>query len=407
MLGIIAKKDEFSKRLERNMNTIYSERILKTPKSFIREILKVTEDADMISFAGGLPNPVSFPQDAILESTNRIIEQEGSKLFQYSTTEGLRMLREMIALRYQKRDNLEVSADDILITTGSQQGLDLMGKVLLNKGDKVILEKPAYLGAIQAFTIYEPEFVQINLNDDGLDLEQLETELKKQAVKLMYTVPNYQNPTGLTYSRENRIKIDKILSKYQTILIQDDPYGDLCFEGERLPYISPEGLDNIVLFGSFSKIITPGMRIGWVCTKNKELMSHLVTAKQAADLHSNIFSQYLIYDYLKHNDLEAHILKIRSLYKEQCQAMLHSIDRYFPKEVQVTRPTGGMFLWATLPDGISSMELFDRAILKKVSFVPGNPFYTSGTSFSTLRLNYTNSNSEVIKEGIKRIATVM
>ncbi len=389
------------------MNRIYSERIVKTPKSFIREMLKVTEDADMISFAGGLPNPVSFPQDAILESTNRIVEQEGAKLFQYSTTEGLRMLREMIALRYQKRDKLEVSADDILITTGSQQGLDLMGKVLLNKGDKVILEKPAYLGAIQAFTIYEPEFVQISLNEDGLDLEQLEAELKKQAVKLMYTVPNYQNPTGLTYSRENRIKIDQILSKYQTILIQDDPYGDLCFEGERLPYISAKGLKNTVLFGSFSKIMTPGMRIGWICTKNKELMSHLVTAKQASDLHTNIFSQYLIYDYLKHNDLDAHILKIRSLYKEQCQAMLNSIDRYFPKEVRVTRPKGGMFLWATLPDGISSMELFDKAILKKVSFVPGNPFYTSGTSFSTLRLNYTNASPDVIEEGIQRIANVM
>lgn len=389
------------------MNTIYSERILKTPTSFIREILKVTEDEDIISFAGGLPNPVSFPQKAMLESTNRIMEQEGAKLFQYSTTEGLRALREMIALRYQKRDDLNVSADDILITTGSQQGLDLIGKVLLNKGDKVLLEKPAYLGAIQSFTVYEPEFVQMNLNEDGLDIEGLESELRKDPVKLIYTVPNYQNPTGLTYSSENRKKIAKILSKYQTILIEDDPYGDLCFDGKRLPYIASEGLTNSVLFGSFSKIITPGMRIGWICTKNKELMKHLVTAKQAADLHTNIYSQYLIYDYLKHNDLDAHILKIRSLYKEQSSAMLDAIDRYFPKEVQVTRPKGGMFLWATLPEGISSMDLFERAIRKKVSFVPGTPFYTTGTSFSTLRLNYTNSSTEMIEEGIKRIAQVM
>lgn len=265
------------------MNTIYSERILKTPTSFVREILKVTEDEDIISFAGGLPNPVSFPQKAMMESTNRIMEQEGAKLFQYSTTEGLRALREMIALRYQKRDNLKVSADDILITTGSQQGLDLIGKVLLNKGDKVLLEKPAYLGAIQSFTVYEPEFVQINLSEEGLDTDVLESELKKDPVKLMYTVPNYQNPTGLTYSSENRKKIARILSEYQTILIEDDPYGDLCFDGKRLPYIASEGLTNSVLFGSFSKIITPGMRIGWICTKNKELMKHLVTAKQATD----------------------------------------------------------------------------------------------------------------------------
>jgi 2-aminoadipate transaminase len=393
--------------MEKIMNTIYSERILKTPTSFIREILKVTEDEEIISFAGGLPNPVSFPQKAMLESTNRIMEQEGAKLFQYSTTEGLRALREMIALRYQKRDNLNVSADDILITTGSQQGLDLIGKVLLNKGDKVLLEKPAYLGAIQSFTVYEPEFVQINLSEEGLDTDVLESELKKDPVKLMYTVPNYQNPTGLTYSSENRKKIARILSGYQTILIEDDPYGDLCFDGKRLPYIASEGLTNSVLFGSFSKIITPGMRIGWICTKSKELMKHLVTAKQATDLHTNIFSQYLICDYLKHNDLDTHILEIRRLYKEQSSAMLNAIDRYFPKEVQVTRPNGGMFLWATLPEGISSMDLFDRAIKKKVSFVPGTPFYTSGTSFSTLRLNYTNSSTEMIEEGIKRIAQVI
>lgn len=389
------------------MSIIYSQRILKTPKSFIREILKVTEDDDMISFAGGLPNPISFPEEKLKESVNRVINEQGSKCFQYSTTEGLRPLRQYIAQMYKQKHQLDVTADDILITTGSQQGLDLMGKTLINPSDKVLLEKPGYLGAIQAFTVYEPEFIQVDLLEDGMDTVQLETELIKQPVKLMYTVPNFQNPTGLTYCLEKRKEIARIVSKYPTILIEDDPYGQLCFGGESLPYIAGFGVDESVLFGSFSKIVTPGMRIGWICTKNKELMSHLVTAKQASDLHTNIFSQYVLEDYLRHNDLEHHILKIRNLYKEQCEAMLAAINKYFPKEVKVTQPKGGMFIWAELPDGKSAVELFDRAIKQKVSFVPGNPFYTSGKAFSTMRLNYTNSSVDKIEEGIKRIASVI
>lgn len=389
------------------METIYSERILNTKKSFIREMLKAAGDDTVISFAGGLPNPISFPQKELQESINRVIEEEGAKAFQYATTEGLYQLREYIAKRYECKHHLQVEADDILITTGSQQGLDLMGKVLLNKGDKVLLEKPSYLGAIQAFSLYEPEFIQVDLNNDGLDMTQLEMELEKQPIKLMYTVPNFQNPTGLTYSMENRKEIGKSLSGCSTILIQDDPYGDLIFEGESFPYIEREEMENNVLFGSFSKILTPGMRIGWLCTKNKELMSHLVTAKQASDLHTNIFAQFVINDYLKNNDVDKHIMKIRNLYKEQCNAMLNAIGKYFPKEVKVTKPIGGMFIWATLPNGKSAMELFNKASEKKITFVPGDPFYTTGITCSTMRLNYTNADSETIEEGIKRLASVM
>lgn len=388
------------------MKTIYSERILKTPKSFIREILKTAADDRVISFAGGLPNPISFPQKELQESVNRVLEEEGAKAYQYSTTEGLYQLREYIAKRYEQKHHIQVSADDILITTGSQQGLDLMGKVLLNKGDRVILEKPAYLGAIQAFSLYEPEFIQVDLHEDGLDLIQLKVELEKQPIKLMYTVPNFQNPTGLMYSSENRNEIGKLLFDNPTILIEDDPYGDLIFDGEPLPYIG-NNRDNHVLFGSFSKIITPGMRLGWICTKNKELMDHLITAKQASDLHTNIFSQLLINDYLRYNDVNEHIMKIRNLYEVQCNAMLDAIDRYFPKDVSVTRPTGGMFIWVTLPDAKSARALFDRAMEKNVAFVPGDQFYTNVQASSTFRLNYTNSNVETIEEGIRRLASVM
>lgn len=389
------------------MKELFTERIRNTPKSFIRDILKVTEDKEIISFAGGLPNPVSFPQETLKESMNRVVMEEGAKTFQYSTTEGLRSLREYIAESYWRRHKLEVTAEDILITTGSQQGIDLMGKVLVDRGDEILMEEPGYLGAIQAFGLYEPEIVQVKLREDGLDTKQLEQELKQRKIKLMYTVPNFQNPTGLTYSVQNRRDISDVLSDYPCILIQDDPYGELSFDGEEYPYIMLKDQNNMVLFGSFSKIVTPGMRLGWICTKNKELMSHLVTAKQASDLHTNIFSQYLINDYLRHNDLKLHINKIRALYKVQCHTMLEAIDRYFPEGVSITRPRGGMFIWMSLPDGTCSMELFNRALKRQVAFVPGQPFYVNEGVYSTMRLNYTNSSTEIIEEGIKRLARAL
>jgi len=389
------------------MNSVFSDRIIKTKPSFVREILKVTEQKDVISFAGGLPNPISFPKKALEESSVRIIENYGDKVFQYSTTEGYKPLRQYIADRYKKRFNLDVDADDILITTGSQQGLDLMGKVLLNKGDKVAIEKPGYLGAIQSFSLYEPKFCPITLDSDGINLEELENTLKNNDVKILYTVPNFQNPTGLTYSMEKRKAMRDILKKYNTFLIEDDPYGELRFSGENLPYIGSDYLENSVLFGSFSKTVTPGMRIGYLCTKNKELRKHLVTAKQSSDLHTNIFSQYMIYDYLVNNDYEEHIAKIKALYKEQATCMINAMEKYFPSYVSFTKPEGGMFMWATLTNNESSLDVFNKAMEKKVAFVPGDPFYVDVENSNTFRLNYTNSDDTTIEEGIKRLGSVL
>lgn len=389
------------------MDTLFSDRILKTKSSFIREILKVTESDDIISFAGGLPNPISFPIEKLKISVNNIIDKYGDKVFQYSTTEGYEPLRNYIANRYNKRFNLNINADDIIITTGSQQGLDLMGKVLLNKGDNVVIERPGYLGAIQALSLYEPNFIPVNLESDGINLNELEDVLKKNKVKLMYTVPNFQNPTGLSYSKEKREKLYNLLNKYNVCLIEDDPYGELRFSGEDLPYIGGPKLEYGVLFGSFSKTVTPGMRLGYICTKNSTLRKHLVTAKQASDLHTNIFAQYAICDYLQNNDYDKHISIIKDLYKKQSDCMVEAIKKYFPSHVSFTQPSGGMFMWANTNSEESSIDLLNRAMKEKVAFVPGDPFYVNEENTTTFRLNYTNSSTENIQEGIKRLGSLM
>ena len=386
----------------------YSDKILNTPSSFIRNILKVTDAPDVISFAGGLPNPISFPVEELQLSINRAIEENGPKLFQYSTTEGYLPLRQYIADKYKLDYGLDYSPEDILITTGSQQALELISKVLINKGDGIVMEEPGYLGAIQAFTLSEPTFYSVPLNENGLDVEQLETTLKNnQNIKFIYTVPNFHNPTGITYSKENREAVYEVIKKYDVVLVEDDPYGELRWKGEKLPYIAAGRFDNSIVLGSFSKIVTPGMRIGYIVTKNKELMHHLNTAKQATDLHTNIFSQIVLHDYLNNTEIQLHINKIVNLYQSQANTMLNAIAKYFPSTVKYTKPDGGMFIWVTLEEGTSALDFFHKAMEEKVAFVPGDPFYTNKENVNTLRLNYTNSSPEVIEEGIKRLGKIL
>ena len=385
----------------------YSDKILKTPSSFIRNILKVTGEPDVISFAGGLPNPISFPTEKLREAINRSIDEHGTKLFQYSTTQGYLPLREFIAAKYKKTHGLDVHPDEVFITTGSQQALELIGKVLINKGDGIIMEAPGYLGAIQAFTMAEPTFHSVTLEEDGLNVQELEEQLQNPNVKLIYTVPNFHNPTGITYSAEKREAIYNVVKDHDVILVEDDPYGELRFRGEALPYIGGGRLENSVLLGSFSKTVTPGMRIGWIVTKNKELMAHIETAKQATDLHTNIFSQYVIHDYLANNEYKEHVDNIIALYRAQSDTMLAAMDKYFPSTVKYTKPDGGMFIWVTLQEGVSALEVFHTAMEAKVAFVPGDPFYTHPENVNTLRLNYTNSTPEIIEEGIKRLGAIL
>ncbi len=389
------------------MENLLSDRIKATPPSFIRAILKTAVNPDIISFAGGLPNPISFPQDGLLESMQRIVKNYGAKCFQYSITAGLPELRQYVADRYNKKFGLDLTIDNILITTGSQQALDLISKVLLNKGDAVVVEKPSYLGAIQAFSQYQPEFLPVELTEEGLNLKQLEETLKKDNIKFMYAIPDFQNPTGLSYSAENREGVYELLKDRGIVLVEDDPYGDLRFEGDRLPYIGAGRLLNSIVLGTFSKTVTPGMRTGFIICKNTELLRNISIAKEASDLHSNIFSQYLIWDYLTHNDYESHVAQITSLYKKQAQAMLTAMDKYFPSTVKYTVPRGGMFLWVTLPEGVSALELFPKAKEKKVVFVPGDPFYIGKKNVNAMRLNYTNADCATIEEGIRRLGELL
>ncbi len=386
----------------------FSKRIKNTPSSFIREILKVTQKPEIISFAGGLPNPISFPQEELKISANRIMEKYGSKVYQYSTTLGLDSLRQYIADRYNKIWNMGIGIENIIITTGSQQALDLIGKVFVNEEDNVMVEKPSYLGLLQSFCMYRANFVATKLDDDGLNIENLAETMEKYNPKVAYLIPNFQNPTGLTYTKEKREQIFDVIKDKDMILIQDDPYGELRFEDSpRIPYIGLNKTERNIYLGSFSKIVTPGFRLGYIIA-NKEIIKMLETAKQASDLHSNIYCQYLISDYLHNNDLDKHIEKIKKLYKSQANCMVEAMEKYFPKSVKFTRPKGGMFSWVTLEEGKSSLELFNKAIEKNVAFVPGNPFYIdSSKDVNTLRLNYTNADNDTIIEGIKRLAQSM
>jgi 2-aminoadipate transaminase len=388
------------------MKNLFADRMATTQKSFIREILKVTQDPKVISFAGGLPNPKLFPVKELADACLKVLHEDGENVLQYSTTEGYLPLREYIAERYFVKRGLQANADEILITNGSQQGLDLIGKVFLNKRDRIVIERPGYLGAIQAFGIYEPSFVPIPLLEDGIDMDLLENALMAGEAKLFHTAINFQNPSGVTYSRQKREKLADIIKSHNTVLVEDNPYGELRFIGEDLPSMKSYLPDSTVVLGSFSKVVTPGLRLGWICAA-PDIMEKIVVAKQSSDLHSNYLSQRAVYQYLIDNDLDEHILRIKEVYKKQRDMMVSMVEKHFPQEIKCTKPEGGMFLWVTLPEDLSSLHLLELAKEESVAFVPGRAFYVDGGGDNTLRLNFSNSDEEKIEEGIKRLAKVI
>jgi 2-aminoadipate transaminase len=384
----------------------FARRMAKTPKSFIREILKVTEEPSIISFAGGLPNPSLIDVEGISLAAATVLGQDGISALQYSTTEGYLPLRQFIAERYRKRLGLSVSPDEILITNGSQQCLDLIGKVFIDNGDHIAIERPGYLGAIQAFSLYEPVFHPVNLDKSGVDPSMVARVLKSHPVKLFYGVPNSQNPSGITYSDERRKELAPVFKDTGTLFVEDDAYGELNFFKKTYSSMREFLPGQTLITGSFSKILAPGMRLGWLVAP-PDIMEHLVIAKQASDLHSNYLSQRIAYHYLQQQDIDDHIRKICSVYKTQCQLMLDIIRKKFPDSVGYTVPEGGMFIWLTMPEGISSTEVFEAALIEGVAVLPGTPFYTDGGGGNTLRLNFSNSTREQIITGMERFSHVL
>ena len=375
--------------------------------STVREILKVTEMPDIISFAGGLPAPELFPTQEIAQAFYKVISEDGRLALQYSTTEGYAPLRQRIAARMQTK-GIRAAANHILITSGSQQGLDLVAKVLLDAGDKVIVERPTYLAAIQTFSVFEAQFITVASDDEGMDVDDVEHKLREHPdVKLIYLVANFQNPSGTTLSLPRRKRLIQLAGRYGVRLLEDDPYGELRYRGAALPPLKALDESGLVVYlSTFSKTMAPGMRLGWMVAE-PEIYQRLVIAKQATDLHTNTVAQRAADRYLTENPADQHIAKIRAVYGERCRVMLEALARYFPASVRWTKPEGGMFLWVELAPEVRTEEVLTEAIAEKIAFVPGAAFFANEKEHNFMRLNFSNQKPEKIEEGIKRLAQVI
>ncbi|MHC1790414.1 aminotransferase-like domain-containing protein [Solidesulfovibrio sp.] len=380
----------------------FAKRMSQVRRSFIREILKVTADPSIISFAGGLPKPDLFPTGPIAAAAASVLAESGAAALQYSVSEGEPGLRQWIADRYKAKRGMDIDPATVLITNGSQQSLDLLGKVFLDPGDVVAVELPGYIGALQAFSVFEPVFAGVPLGPEGPDIDRLVDVLTRQQAKMFYAVPNFQNPSGLTYSLAARRAVSEAMRVSDAVFVEDDPYGELRFMGDPLPPVSAFMTQDRFMLGTFSKIAAPGLRLGWVVA-DPESLPKLVTAKQASDLHCSTLVQRILMRYLADNDLDAHIATIKAAYGSQRDLMVERIKAEFPAGVSCTEPEGGMFLWVTLPEGCSAFALFDLCIKEKVAFVPGEPFFVDGSGQRTMRLNFSNAEPERIVEGIGRM----
>jgi 2-aminoadipate transaminase len=383
---------------------LFAARTLNVKSSAIREILKVTAQPEVISFAGGLPAPESFPVARVQEATTSVLQHGGARALQYGPTEGVLPLREWVALEMTRRGT-SATADQVLITTGSQQALDLLGKLFIDPGSEVAVEEPSYLGALQAWSVYQADYLTSSMDERGIVPEAFDRTLAHRP-KLAYVLPNFQNPTGVSLSLERRREVAALARKHGVLLVEDDPYGKLRFHGEELPCLHSFAPDNTLYLSTFSKTVAPGLRVAWVVGP-QEIISRLAQLKQASDLHTSTLNQWIIHEVVKDGFLDTHIPFIRQLYAERCHAMLQALESYMPEGVHWTRPDGGMFLWVTLPEGMNAETLLLRAVEHKVAFVPGAPFFPQGGGQNTLRLNFTNATLERIQEGIMRLARVL
>jgi len=394
----------------------YAQRTKGLKSSAIRELLKFTQRPEVISFAGGLPAPEVFPAERFQEACQKVLQEKPHLALQYGATEGYEPLREMVA-RHIARYGIKAKSENVLITSGSQQALDLIGKLLINPGDRVLVEAPTYLGALQAFNVYGADYVSVPSDDDGLRSDLLEDPLRS-GPKFMYVLPNFQNPGGTTLSEGRRHELVLLADKYGIPIVEDDPYGQLRYEGEHLtPLVVLDrenlrrdqgySIGNVLYLSTFSKTLAPGLRLGWIVAP-PDVIAKLVQLKQGADLHSSTFVQMVAYEVARDNFLDEHVKIIRSVYRERRDVMLDALSRYFPPEVTWTKPMGGLFLWVTLPAGADADKLFEAAIRENVAFVPGDCFYApnghSDEGRRHMRLNFSAAAPDQIREGIRRLS---
>ena len=383
-----------------NWTEHFASRVSYIKPSTIREILKLTQKSDIISFAGGLPAPNLFPVERLKEASAQVLEKQGSQALQYGTTEGYTPLREWLSSRIPG-----TTVDNIQIVSGSQQGLDLIAKVLLNPGDKVLVTAPTYMGALRAFDAYEVDYVTVDVDEEGMIGASLELALK-QKPKMIYAIPNFDHPTGITLSLERRQMLVEMARKYQVPIYEDDPYCELRFEGEALPSLYELAPERVIYGGTFSKIVVPGFRLGWLVA-DPELLVVVARAKQAADLHTATFTQMIAYELSKDGFMDEQILKVRAYYKNQRELMLKALEKNFPEDCHWTRPKGGMFLWVTLAQGVDSIKMLRAAVEQRVAYVPGEPFYAKGGGANTFRLSYSIATPAQIDEGMSNLGKVI
>lgn len=378
----------------------FSQRAQQLTSSTIREILKVTERPEVISFAGGLPAPGGFPVEEINAAFDRVLQQNGKSALQYGPTEGYTPLRQWVADDFRRR-GVDVALEEVLIVSGSQQALDMLGKLFIDPGSKVLVEAPSYLGALQSFSLFEPQYAPVPTDEGGLIPEQI-TEAMAAGARFLYALPNFQNPTGVSLSLERRQALVERCAALQLPIVEDDPYGELRYAGEPLPGLLQLGRRvgaTVIRLGTFSKVLAPGLRLGYIVAP-RPIISKLVQIKQATDLHTATVSQMAVYETIKDGFLERHLPAVRELYKKQCGYMLDAMDAHFPDTATWTRPEGGMFIWVTLPEHIDASRLLQRAIERNVAFVPGAPFYAGEGRPNTLRLSFVTVSEARIREGI-------
>jgi len=392
----------------------FAQRTGRMQSSAIRELLKLTAVPDIISFAGGLPAPEVFPIEKFKAACNKVLDECGEIALQYGTTEGYTPLREMIS-RHSTRIGIKIKPENVLITSGSQQALDLIGKIFINPGDRILVEQPTYLGALQAWNAYGAEYVTVPSDEDGMITSELRNALR-MGPKFIYVLPNFQNPSGTTLTLERRNELVEIAGEFGVPIIEDDPYGQLRFEGEHIPSVAlldscqqPDNghyTGNVIYLSTFSKILAPGIRLAWVIAPS-EVIHKLVQAKQGADLHTATFNQAIAYEVGRSGFIDEHVKLIRTVYKERRDVMLASLEKHMPPGVSWTHPKGGLFLWASLPEPLNTVDIFESAVKEKVAFVPGTSFYALGGGENTMRLNFSNSCPEKIEEGISRLGKVV